>query len=425
MSHVGCERLPRDWVGFLAKMSRKTSTRLQQINRKAAAGASSVPPNRRPRDDDEPAASWAAFIAGSILVFVVFAAVAVVLGTRSVESDLETRSERTLQNAGFIAINADADGLAVALKGEYQEGQDIAAAEQAVANLGGVGSVDATGVWEVAAPVAVDVDIVGAPVAFTWTGDTITVTGELSSEEQIVFLDAALGAIESGDGKARFPTVDVVAVETVEGLPSEDDWIGRAVALVGSLAQGLQNGSIVVNPAADVVTTSGKVESRQAKRDITDASEDFVAALEAGGFDVTDGVLGPPKPPPPTKQEVEELDRTLAELIEGNVVEFEFGSDQLTDVGKVLLDELLVALNEFGAVPVEIDGHADPQGTPERNLILSQLRAQAVVDYFVAHGEDPNRFVAVGYGDTRPIADNSTEEGRQKNRRIEFIALEG
>ncbi len=74
---------------------------------------------------------------------------------------------------------------------------------------------------------------------------------------------------------------------------------------------------------------------------------------------------------------------------------------------------------------VEIDGHADPQGSPERNLELSLRRAEAVVAYFVSQGEDPERFIAVGYGDTRPIADNSTEAGRQKNRRIEFIALEG
>ncbi|MGB5532015.1 MAG: OmpA family protein, partial [Acidimicrobiia bacterium] len=196
------------------------------------------------------------------------------------------------------------------------------------------------------------------------------------------------------------------------------------VALVGALAAGLDEGSVTVNPAGDVVTTAGEAETRQLKRDLSDATEGLIVALGADGFDVTDGVLGPPKPPAPTKAEVEELDRTLAELIAGKVVEFEFASDQLTPIGTALLDELLVPLVEFSAVPVEIAGHADAQGSPERNLELSRRRAQAVLDYFVSRGEDPERFVAVGYGDTRPIADNSTEEGRQKNRRIEFIALE-
>jgi outer membrane protein OmpA-like peptidoglycan-associated protein len=335
---------------------------------------------------------------------------------------------RTLQNAGFNAIAADADGFTVALKGEYTTGQDIAAAEQAVATLDGVGTVDASGVWEVTIPEAVEIEVVGTPVAFSWDGDAVVVTGELSSDEQAAFLSTSLESLEVEDGQGqhpRFATVDLSGVETVEGIPSEDDWIGKAVALVGSLAEELPTGSVTINPAADVVTTSGKVESRQEKRNITEATADFVAAFEAGGFDVTDGVLGPEKPPPPTKAEVEELDRTLAELIEGKVVEFEFASDQLTDVGTALLDDLLVVLRDFSAVPVEIDGHADSQGTPERNMALSQQRAQAVVDYFVDHGEDPDRFIAVGYGDTRPIADNSTEEGRQKNRRIEFIALEG
>ncbi len=408
-------------------MSRKnkTSKRLQSINRPQQSHSSSAPPGKRSPFDDEPASSWAAFIAGTILVFLVFAAVAVFMGTRSVESDLEARAVRTLQNAGFIAVTADADGFNLALKGEYQEGQDIASAEQAVADLVGVAAVDTSGVWEVAAPVAVETDVQGAPVLFAWEGDTITVTGELSSEDQIAYLDDGLRAIESDEGGARFETVDVSGVDTVEGIPSEDDWIGKAVALVGSLAGDLPTGSVMVNPAADVVTTSGKVDSRQAKHDISDGAAEFVAALEASGFAVTDGILGPPKPPPPTRQEVEQLDQTLAELIEGKVVEFEFGSDELTDEGKALLDELLVALREIPNVPVEVDGHADAKGTPERNMLLSQQRAQAVVDYFVSQGEDPNRFIAIGYGDTRPIADNSTEEGRQKNRRIEFIALEG
>ena len=83
----------------------------------------------------------------------------------------------------------------------------------------------------------------------------------------------------------------------------------------------------------------------------------------------------------------------------------------------------LAALRQVPDVPVEIAGHADAQGSEERNLDLSERRALAVFDYLVSQGEDPGRFEVVGYGETRPIADNSTPEGRQKNRRIEFIAL--
>ena len=407
-------------------MARKTKTkkRLQQLDRTAAQRSSSAPPGFRSTADDEPAASWPAFIAGSILIFIVFTAIAVFVGTRSVEADLEARSEQSLRLAGFDDMNADASGFAVALKGQYMMDQDIAVAEQAVAGLSGVGSVDSSGAWAVEVTELVAGEVVGAPVGFVWTSDVVTVHGDLSTEEQRVFVTESLGALETAGRSARFVNVDVVDVQVVEGLASEDDWIGKVVALVGSLAIGLEEGSVTVNPAGEVVTTVGKTETRQEKFDLTVASEDFIAALEVVGFDLTDGVLGPPKPPPPTREEVEELERTLAELIEGKVVEFEFASDELTDVGKSLLDELLVPLQEFSAVSIRIEGHADAQGSPERNLELSFRRAQAVVLYFVEQGEDSNRFVAVGYGDTRPIADNSTEEGRQKNRRIEFIALE-
>lgn len=376
--------------------------------------------------DADPAASWAAFVAGMVLLFLMLTTLAVFLGTRSIESDLEARSEQALRVAGFQEINADANGFAVALKGQYREGQDIETGVQAVARLAGVSAVDAAGVWEIEAPEAVDVEIVGSPVAFTWSGDTVTVAGSVSTEEQLLFVEESLAAVSVGEeNDIRFAAVDTGGVEVVEGLASEDEWIGTSIALVGALASTLNEGAVTVNPNGEVVTTSGKTETRQAKRDLVVATDGLVVALAADGFDFTDGVLGPPKPPAPTRAEVEELDRTLSELIEGKVVEFEFASDQLTDDGTELLDELLVALVEFPAVSVEIAGHADTDGSADRNLDLSQRRADAVVAYFVSRGESPDRFIAVGYGDTRPIADNSTEEGRQKNRRIEFIALEG
>ena len=374
----------------------------------------------------DPAASWAAFVAGMVLLFLILTTLAVFVGTRSIESDLEARSEQALRVAGFLEINADADGFAVALKGQYREGQDIATGVQAVAGLAGVSAVDAAGVWEIEALEAVDVEVVGSPLAFTWSGDTVTVVGSVSTEEQLIFVQESLAALSVGEeNDIRFGAVDTGGVEVVEGLASEDEWIGTSIALVGALASTLNEGAVTVNPNGEVVTTSGKTETRQAKRDLVVATDGLVVALAADGFDFTDGVLGPPKPPAPTKAEVEELDRTLSELIEGKVVEFEFASDQLTDDGTELLDDLLVALVEFPAVSVEIAGHADTDGSADRNLDLSQRRAEAVVAYFVSRGESPDRFDAVGYGDTRPIADNSTEEGRQKNRRIEFIALEG
>jgi outer membrane protein OmpA-like peptidoglycan-associated protein len=58
------------------------------------------------------------------------------------------------------------------------------------------------------------------------------------------------------------------------------------------------------------------------------------------------------------------------------------------------------------------------------NLRLSENRANAVVEYLVAKGIDPGRLVPRGYGETRPIADNRTKEGRMKNRRIEFKVIE-
>jgi len=406
-------------------MANKMSKRLQQLDRKSATRSQPMTSRFTPPTEIDPAASWAAFVAGMVLLVLILLVLAVLVGTGSVESDLGVRSEQALRIAGFQEITADVDGFAVSLKGQYREGQDIESGVQAVAALSGVGSVDATGVWEIDAPDAVDTVVTGSPLVVSWSGDTVTVSGTISSAEQLTFLETSVGELVVGDGTAtRFDAIELAGVEVVEGLDPEDDWIGTVAALIGTLAAGLDEGSVTVNPAGDVVTTAGKAETRQLKRDLSDATEDLVVALAADGFDVTDGVLGPPKPPAPTKAEVEELERTLAELIEGKVVEFEFASDQLTPVGTALLDELLVPLVEFAAVPVEIAGHADAQGSSERNLELSRRRAQAVLDYFVSRGEDPERFVAVGYGDTRPIADNSTEEGRQKNRRIEFIALE-
>jgi len=85
-----------------------------------------------------------------------------------------------------------------------------------------------------------------------------------------------------------------------------------------------------------------------------------------------------------------------------------------------MLDEAASILKKNPDLKVEIDGHTDSTGPAAYNMKLSENRAKAVMDYFVAKGIDPKRLATKGFGLTRPAASNDTKEGRAKNRRVEL-----
>jgi outer membrane protein OmpA-like peptidoglycan-associated protein len=84
------------------------------------------------------------------------------------------------------------------------------------------------------------------------------------------------------------------------------------------------------------------------------------------------------------------------------------------------LYDALKVFEEYPDLRIEIQGHTDNVGNDEFNLDLSQRRAEAVADWFYAHGVTYGRFRAVGYGETLPIAENTSDSGRAENRRVEF-----
>ena len=84
---------------------------------------------------------------------------------------------------------------------------------------------------------------------------------------------------------------------------------------------------------------------------------------------------------------------------------------------------LITLLNDYPTMRVELRGHTDNQGTVERNRILSEARAKAVAEYLVAHGIDRSRLTWRGFGKSLPTDTNSTPEGRQNNRRVEYRIL--
>lgn len=98
---------------------------------------------------------------------------------------------------------------------------------------------------------------------------------------------------------------------------------------------------------------------------------------------------------------------------------FDFGKATLREDSKVELDKLYDIMNRSEIV-IEFGGHSDNVGSDEANLSLSQQRVNSVKAYIVGKGINEARIAAVGYGESQPIADNSTEDGRQKNRRVEL-----
>lgn len=99
---------------------------------------------------------------------------------------------------------------------------------------------------------------------------------------------------------------------------------------------------------------------------------------------------------------------------------FETNSDVLKVASLAQLDELAEILKRYEAANLLIEGHADSQGEDAFNLTLSQKRTESVKTYLMGKGIMESRLTAVGYGESRPIADNTTSLGRAKNRRVEL-----
>ena len=101
-------------------------------------------------------------------------------------------------------------------------------------------------------------------------------------------------------------------------------------------------------------------------------------------------------------------------------VNFEFDSAKLTAGSSANLDEAVKIMKRHSDQKMEIAGHTDSQGDDQYNQGLSERRAQAVADYLIAHGANASNIVVKGYGETDPVADNGTMEGRAANRRVEL-----
>jgi outer membrane protein OmpA-like peptidoglycan-associated protein len=113
----------------------------------------------------------------------------------------------------------------------------------------------------------------------------------------------------------------------------------------------------------------------------------------------------------------------LIREIERTKILFDFGNSALRSDAYKKLDYVVRLLNKNPNMFIELNGHSDAIGNPERNLKQSKQRALSAKDYLISRGINPNRINAKGYSNTKPVIDNMSEEGRQLNRRVDIKVL--
>ena len=101
-------------------------------------------------------------------------------------------------------------------------------------------------------------------------------------------------------------------------------------------------------------------------------------------------------------------------------IHFETGKAAILPDSESILNEIVKLLEQTPDLKLRVEGHTDNVGSGASNQALSEKRAQAVVAWLTAHGVSASRLAAKGYGQTKPIADNGTDDGKAKNRRVEL-----
>ena len=199
----------------------------------------------------------------------------------------------------------------------------------------------------------------------------------------------------------------------IDGTVAKANWLDDALSVASEVRDVTDFG---INIERDQMLLTGTTQDREQGRDLSIAATEIAGtkldvlnnfAIDSNIIDLEGDLLA--------QSLLQELDA----LPTRNIV-FNKNSTTLTDRARDVLDDVAAAILGYEDLVVEIAGHTDSSGEAVRNLRLSKDRAAAVRDYLVEQNVPDNRLSPIGYGETAPISDNDTVNGRAANRRIEF-----
>lgn len=208
--------------------------------------------------------------------------------------------------------------------------------------------------------------------------------------------------------KAQYPDKPVRdEIEVRSNISIPTNWQQIATTIIDSDISNIRQGRIDIH--GTTISLHGKVSSLEQKQAIQNRIHSRLTDL----YQLENQLVV-----------VEGEQRLIDETLGNRIVEFESGSTNLTPMGLGILDDMAGVLQRVGDKPVLITGHTDNVGNSTANLALSNKRAEAVKQYLIGRNINASRLSTTGKGDSDPIASNDNEEGRTRNRRIEFTLNE-
>lgn len=254
-------------------------------------------------------------------------------------------------------------------------------------------------------------------------GEVVTLREMTGVETNVV-----IGANTSIKTKATFGGERVPASSIVRGLTMEVEGIGDGQNLVASKVRfnksDLRTATAIdsrVSPAEERISQSeqnaerlsGQIDELMA---ISNAARGGAKAAQDTADAAVAGVNA-------TNQRITALDDYVVQSTA--TVNFKVGSSVLSPEGKEQLDQLATLAQTLKGYQIEVTGFADASGSPQKNKVLSERRARAVLDYLIETHNIPLRRIGMsyGFGESQAVADNATREGRAQNRRVEVKVL--